>query len=60
MQDKQQVWSILSSKPHPLQAEYDDYFSRNPPRQLRPVWQQVAIVLVPVAIVAGMAWYLLI
>jgi hypothetical protein len=54
--DEQLSWRLLTGEQQRYEQEYLEYWSRNPPPQLRPVWQKVLIVLVPVAIVAGMAW----
>jgi len=59
MQEKEQVWQILKSVTHPLRAEYDDYWRRNSPRQLRSGWQQVLIVLVPIVTVTTRVWTVL-
>lgn len=54
--DEQLSWRLLTGEQQRYEQEYLEYWSRNPPRQLRPVWQKVLIVLVPISVMAGMVW----
>lgn len=59
MQNEQQrMWDLLRGTPQRMAAEYKEYYSRNPPRQRRPLWQQIAIVAaVPIIVILAVILY---
>ena len=57
--DEQLSWRLLTGEQQRYEQEYQEYWIRNPPPQLRPVWQQVLIVLVPVVTVTTIVWLVL-
>jgi len=52
--EKQRMWNLLTGKQQRFWQEYEVYYRRNPPRELRPLWQKVLIVSVPVVILTAL------
>lgn len=58
--EKQKMWGILARKGwRPNADDFEQYYQRNPPRELRPVWQKIVILSVPVMVLAGVVGLML-
>jgi hypothetical protein len=57
--EQERMWDLLKGTPQRMAAEYKEYYSRNPPRPLRPWWQKLLIVGVPVIAIIALITMLL-
>lgn len=57
--EQERMWELLKGTPQRMAAEYKEYYSRNPPRPLRPWWQKLVIAAVPLTVAIALITLLL-